>query len=252
MSSLKKSPAKSVKYSLYPFLRILKMSGIGKLKPADGILGEITERLQALLCIIGAIYITYQHFTNFQDTFETKTIVTSVVPHIDYFLICVSFFYLYFEGLFSKKNLNYMFDCFEKADVVFDKNFGISFDYKKFEKISTNLSLLFIVITLCKAFEFYTFYNKGWAEKLFVGLHTFSSFLFLVIYGLNMTICWQIKLRFEKLKGYFELLSKNKSLKIRIDKVSKVYIVMYNIIQKTNGNFGFYQLFYIGRRTIIP
>lgn len=249
MKTARKPEESSVKNSLNCFLRILKYSGIGKTKSSDGCAGEITERLQAFLFIVGMTYICYLYLAEMPEKLDKNEIVMRLVPHIDFFLVSAIFFYLYLEGLFSRKNLDELFDSFSSGDKLMEKYFGISFDYGKFEKISVGLAMAAVLIPsilIVDQIVFEGFVNT--TEKIFVTIHFLSYYLYITTYVLLLSIFWQVKVRFEELTKYFELMARKRSIKIQIDKISKIYVILYDVVQKSNDIFGFFQLFYVGGR----
>jgi hypothetical protein len=85
-----------------------------------------------------------------------------------------------------------------------------------------------------------------WIYACFFGLNVCSRTLVLIIFSLYTGICWQIYLRFKSFREYLDEMLKQKSLNIKVERVSKFYNIMFSIIQQTNENFGIYQLFLTG------
>lgn len=246
---MKKPTIRSVEFSMAPFLRILKISGIGKTQPIDGTLGDIVERFQAFLFIVGAACICYVYFVNFPEDLESKNVVTRMIPHIDFILVCLSFFLLYFEGLLTKKSFNSIIRSFDKIDTIMEKDFGISCDLRRSEKTSTQLVIVAFALQVFKLVFNHLFVgNLGWQRRFYIILYAFTSGLFSIMYFLLLTIFWQINLRFKKMTEYIRFLERNKMLKIRIDKLSQICVSLNYIIDRTNGIFGLYQLFFIGEK----
>lgn len=232
----------SLSYSFGFLLTILRIFGIGKIESSKQIFYNILKRLQTLFVIIGAIYLFFLYFAKFPKKFNDKNIITTVIPHLDYFIVCGSFLILYIESLFAKRNLGTLFDKFDKVDSILSNDFKITFKYEESRKQAENCVAIIVVLLFVGIFLDTQNDLTYWLYACVFGINVCSKFLYLVVFSLYMGICWQILKRFENLRIYFENLSQLKILNIKVDQVSKVYITMFHIIQQANENFGIFQL----------